>query len=211
MAGSKVRARRTDIIPHPPGGIIAPPPPQTPVNDAEFENLVNAHYEGLYRFALSLTQSVDEACDLAQQTFYRWAERGHQLRDRSKAKTWLFTTLHREFLQGRRHRARFPHLTIEHAESELPTVSPAMISALDGAAVMGALLDLDELYRAPLLLFYLEDHSYKEIADILDVPIGTVMSRLSRGKQELRTALTGVSRAPATIVTMPVEERSQHG
>ena len=68
------------------------------MDELSFENVVNAHYEPLYRFALSLSHSEADAGDLVQQTFYRWATKGGQLRDRSKAKSWLFTTLHREFL-----------------------------------------------------------------------------------------------------------------
>jgi RNA polymerase sigma-70 factor (ECF subfamily) len=64
--------------------------------------------------------------------------------------------------------------------------SPSPEKQLDGASVMAALQKLDETYRAPLALFYLEEHSYRDIAEILEIPIGTVMSRISRGKQLLR-------------------------
>src|SRR5262249_20576070 len=66
----------------------------------DFESLVHLHYAALYRFALSLTCNENDASDLTQQTFYIWATKGHQLRDVSKVKAWLFTTLHREFLQS---------------------------------------------------------------------------------------------------------------
>jgi RNA polymerase sigma-70 factor (ECF subfamily) len=65
------------------------------MDELSFENIVNAHYEPLYRFALSLARSEADAGDLVQQTFYRWAAKGDQLRDKSKVKSWLFTTLHR--------------------------------------------------------------------------------------------------------------------
>jgi RNA polymerase sigma-70 factor (ECF subfamily) len=152
-----------------------------------FENLVNAHYEPLYRFALSLARSEADAGDLVQQTFYRWAAKGEQLRDKSKAKSWLFTTLHREFLGRRRHEDKFPKIEISVVdESELSSNSPSSEKQIDGASVMSALQRLDEMYRAPLALFYLEDHSYRDIAEILEVPVGTVMSRISRGKELLR-------------------------
>ncbi|MFP6879595.1 MAG: sigma factor, partial [Roseibacillus sp.] len=64
----------------------------------EFEELVDAHFQPLYRFAFSLAKDPDRAADLVQQTFVIWAQKGHQLKDRSKAKTWLFTTLYREHL-----------------------------------------------------------------------------------------------------------------
>ena len=67
-----------------------------------FIQLVDAYYTPLYRFALSLTKNTADAGDLTQQTFFIWAKQGHALRDAGKAKAWLFTTLYREFLQGRR-------------------------------------------------------------------------------------------------------------
>src|SRR5216683_5020849 len=92
----------------------------------DFEQIVSEHYEPLYRFALSLTHAEADACDLTQQTFYVWATKGHQLRDRSKVKTWLFTTLHRAFLESRRRQTRFPHQSLDEiALDELPATSPA--------------------------------------------------------------------------------------
>ncbi len=67
-----------------------------------FERVVAHYYEPLYQFAFSLTRAEADACDLTQQTFYVWATKGHQLRDPAKVKTWLFTTLHRQFLESRR-------------------------------------------------------------------------------------------------------------
>ncbi|HEY4414966.1 MAG TPA: RNA polymerase sigma factor [Verrucomicrobiae bacterium] len=161
------------------------------MDETSFENIVNTHYEPLYRFALSLARSEADAGDLVQQTFYRWATKGGQLRDRSKVKSWLFTTLHREFLGQRRHEDKFPKVEISTDEGlELAAESPAPDKQLDGASVMSALQRLDETYRAPLALFYLEDHSYREIAEILEIPIGTVMSRLARGKQLLRQTIS---------------------
>ncbi len=160
------------------------------MDETSFENIVNAHYEPLYRFALSLARSEADAGDLVQQTFYRWATKGAQLRDKSKVKAWLFTTLHREFLGHRRHEDKFPKVEIATDEGhELVAESPSPDQQLDGASVMTALQRLDETYRAPLALFYLEEHSYRDIAEILEIPIGTVMSRISRGKQILRQTI----------------------
>src|SRR5476651_2238127 len=158
----------------------------------DFESLVAAYYEPLYGFAFSLACDEADACDLVQQTFCIWANKGHQLRDTSKVKTWLFTTLHREFLGARRKQARFPHVEIEFAAAELPAVAPPSVNRLDAAQVFDALAQLDEIYQAPVALFYLQDFSYNEIAESLGLPLGTVKSRLTRGLARLHTALTDV-------------------
>ena len=157
----------------------------------DFESLVAVYYEPLYQFAFSLTRDEADACDLVQQTFCIWANKGHQLRDITKVKTWLFTTLHREFLGARRKLVRFPQVELENAEAELPVVSPPTGSRLDSAQVLALLAQLDEVYQAPVALFYLQDYSYNEIAVILEVPLGTVKSRLSRGLGHLHQLLTG--------------------
>ena len=154
-----------------------------------FETLVTEHYETLFRFAMSLTQMESDACDLTQQTFYVWATKGHQLRDVSKAKTWLFTTLHRLFLNTREKQGRFCHYESEEASPQLPVFSPNQADHLDSADVLAALGKVDEVYQAAVALFYLEDYAYKEIAAILDVPIGTVKSRIARGITQLRKFL----------------------
>ncbi|MEW6306451.1 MAG: RNA polymerase sigma factor [Verrucomicrobiota bacterium] len=183
--------------------------------ELKFEELVNRYYEPLYRFALSLTQREAEASDLTQQTFYLWATKGHQLRDKSKVKTWLFTTLHREFLGSRRRETRFPHYEVDDVRNELPAIAPAMVNQIDGATVMDALLQVDELYRAPLMLFYLEQHSYLEIAALLSIPPGTVMSRLARGKEQLRKLLavtrTGGSDKIVPLKMNDLKQRDRHG
>ncbi|HYY13569.1 MAG TPA: RNA polymerase sigma factor [Chthoniobacterales bacterium] len=158
------------------------------MSDVDFQQLVDRQYAPLYRFALALSKSEADAADLTQQTFFLWASKGDQLRDRSKAKAWLFTTLYREFLRRRRHEVRFPKIELEETREEEMSISPT-VNALDSSTVLEALREIDERFRAPLTLFYLEQFSYQEIADLLEVPIGTVMSRLSRGKAFLRQRL----------------------
>jgi RNA polymerase sigma-70 factor (ECF subfamily) len=152
----------------------------------DFQQLVDAHYASLYRFALSLARNENDAADLVQQTFAQWARKGHQLRDPSLAKTWLFTTLRREFLGTIRKAERYSD---EPPADEDGSLEPGQAGALDAAEVIAALQKLPLEDREPLTLFYLQDVSYAEIAAILDVPIGTVMSRLSRGKARLRSLL----------------------
>jgi RNA polymerase sigma factor (sigma-70 family) len=151
-----------------------------------FETIVSEHYEPLFRFAMSLTRVESDAQDLTQQTFYVWATKGHQLRDASKVKTWLFTTLHRAFLKSRQRQLRFPHDDLEEVEDQLPVLSEHLSDRVDSADVLPALAKVDEIYQAAVALFYLEDCSYKEIAAILDVPLGTVKSRIARGIEQLR-------------------------
>src|SRR6266480_7727034 len=155
------------------------------VSAIDFQQLVDGQYAPLYRFALSLSKSEADAADLTQQTFFLWAAKGHQLRDRSKAKSWLFTTLYREFLGRRRHEVRLSKIELEGMREEEMSVLPN-VNALDSSIVLEALSEVGEPFRAPLTLFYLEQFSYQEIAEVLGVPIGTVMSRLSRGKAFLR-------------------------
>ncbi len=155
-----------------------------------FEQIVDAHYQGLHRFALSMCRSDTTAQDLVQQTFLQWAKKGHTLRDTSKVKTWLFTTIYREWLSIARREKKHEQVEFEpelhgaaqnHADGENPRV--------DAATLQMALDQLDPNYRAPLVLFYLKELSYREIAESLGIPIGTVMSRLSRAKNHLRSIL----------------------
>lgn len=155
-----------------------------------FERIVEAHYQNLYRFALSLSQNQSDASDLVQQTFSIYASKGHQLRDAEKVKSWLFTTLRREYLATVRRSDRFVDEPPDEAAS--PDLSEETVSNLDIDSVLTALGQLPLEYREPLTLYYLREHSYREIAAILNVPIGTVMSRLSRAKEKLRALLEDV-------------------
>ena len=166
---------------------------------------VEQYYEALYRFALSLARREDLAADLTQQTYFLWASKGWQLRDADKARSWLFTTLYREYLRGHRHATKFPHFELDQAASELPHVPANVVNELDAGAVMAALQRVDETFRVPLALFYVEDFSYKEIAGLLELPIGTVMSRLARGKAQLRALLgeAAAARSGSNVLRFP--------
>ncbi len=172
-----------------------------------FEAIVSEHYEALFRFALSLSSSESDACDLTQQTFYVWAKKGDQLRDATKAKAWLFTTLHRAFLQTRRKQSRFTQQDFEEVSKQLPAALPRYDSS-DCSQVLSALAGIDELYQSAVALFYLEDYSYREIAGILDVPIGTVRSRISRGIAQLREQLCSDDRVASAQIKQRSEEIS---
>jgi RNA polymerase sigma factor (sigma-70 family) len=161
----------------------------------DFQSLVELHYAPLFRFAMSLTRTENDASDLVQETFLTWAAKGHQLQDKTKAKTWLFTTLHRRFLETQRRATRFPQVDIDEITDELPTVEPEWVNRLDAQTAVEWLGQVDPQFQAPVALFYLEDYSYNEIATILEVPLGTVKSRIARGLSQLKALVARHSAA----------------
>ena len=178
--------------------------------DPEFDELVERYYRPLYQFAFSLTRTESDAEDLTQQAFYTWAAKGSQLRDPAKVRTWLFSCLHHDFLNTRRRQSRFSHTELSELEHVLPSVLPAAIHPLDAAQVLQALADVDDVFQAPLALFYLEDCPYKEIAQILNIPIGTVKSRLARGITQLHRRLSDAPTPTApTAPTTPTTPTAQ--
>tara|TARA_B100001248_G_scaffold262503_1_gene258904 strand:+ start:7636 stop:8139 length:504 start_codon:yes stop_codon:yes gene_type:complete len=158
-----------------------------------FPALVEEYYKPLYRFAYSLAGNEHEACDLTQQTFCIYARKGQAIEKAAKVKSWLFTTLYREFLKLRRKAQRTTPVDHETLDYEAPHVSVDMVKKIDSSRAVDSLQAVDEVYRTPLTLFYLKHHSYQEIADVLDIPLGTVMSRISRGKTQLKKVLTNPS------------------
>lgn len=158
--------------------------------DLEFENLVNFYYRDLYRFGLSLTGSEADAADLTQETFYIWANKGHQLKNPGNVKGWLFTTLHREFLKSCRRLKRVANEPVGEDALSLADVPVDCANRIDSQTLLHFLSEIDEDFRAPLVLYYMEDLSYKEIADVLAIPLGTVQSRIARAKIQLLRRLS---------------------
>lgn len=158
-------------------------------SELSFESVVQLYHAGMFLFAMSLTHNEPDACDLVQDTFVKWAEKGSQLRDPTKVKAWLFTTLHRRFLESQRRVVRFPHTELSLAESELPKIESDFVNQLDGRQVVDLLGEVEIQYRSAVALFYLEDYSYNQIAEVLEIPLGTVKSRISRGISQLRQLL----------------------
>src|SRR5688572_5523016 len=133
----------------------------TSMHDEGFTNLVETYYAALYRFALSLAKNSADASDLTQQTFFIWATKGQALRDAAKAKTWLFTTLYREFLRVRRRGGRISAIEdLAPAEQDPPDIEVDVVGRLDAQLVMEALQEVELVFREPLTLFYLQDLSY---------------------------------------------------
>jgi len=175
-------------------------------------NLASEWYDPLFRFACSLSGNREDALDLTQNAFLKITRKLGELRDPSKAKSWLFRTVHSEFVDQYRRSRRFPSRTLDEApEPSAPAPRPG--EGVDAARLLAALGQLEERYRAPVTLFYLQHFSYREIAEILDIPIGTVMSRLRRGKDHLRMLLESGAvedAAPAQPIPFPKKE-SRHG
>ncbi len=173
-----------------------------------FQTVVDRHYADLYRFGLSLARNPNDACDLVQQTYAIFAEKGSQIRELSKAKQWLFTTLYREFTAMLRRSKRMVPLDEESAGIPEQATAPDAGREVERGEALEALRSLPEDHRAILTLFYLEGHSYKDIAGVLGVPIGTVMSRLSRAKGLLRAALGG-ARSGQGINIIPIDSNDR--
>ena len=149
-------------------------------------DLIEQHYAVLYKYAYRLSGSATDAEDLTQQTFLNAQLSIDQLRQPEHVRSWLFTITRNQFLKSVRRKPALP-LTVEdpaapeeHNDSEFDIDSDQLQSALD---------DLAEDFRIPIILYYFNEFSYRQIAEQLDVPIGTVMSRLSRGKRWLRERL----------------------
>jgi len=149
-----------------------------------FKKLVEAHYAGLYRFAYCLAANEQEACDLTQHTFFIYANHSASIRDEAKIKTWLLTTL---FHEHQRQQRANQHPVIQKLAAVAAT--PEGVTALDGPRTAAILQQLDEIVRAPLALFYLQELSYAEIAAMLQIPLDELMSRLVRGKSQLKQHL----------------------
>jgi RNA polymerase sigma-70 factor (ECF subfamily) len=147
------------------------------------------HYRALYQYALSLTRNEADALDLAQETMATFVQKASQVADRTKVKSWLYTTLYRHFISTVKHRDRDDAYD-EDLPHHVQVIAPPQINHIDGGIAMKCLQSLAEPQRAVLTLYYLEDLSYKEIASVLNLPIGTVMSRLSRAKDMLRERLS---------------------
>ena len=172
----------------------------TPENESVFEREALVHMDALYSMALFLTRNPQDAGDLVQDTYLRAYRFFHQFQQGTSCRAWLFTILRNTFINGYRKKVREPNL-VDYADVEpfLHLVrdcpgeddSPER-RALDrqfGDDVTEALDQLPSEFRVVVLLCDVEGFSYEEIAEIVACPIGTVRSRLSRGRQLLQRQL----------------------
>ncbi len=158
-------------------------------------DLVELYYALLYRYAYRLTGSEADAEDLTQQVFLTAQAKWDQLRDETKAKSWLFTIARNAYLKELRGPVCIPSSALDElpGKSDWKSHGAAAESGpfdFDQEQLQKVLNDLPEEFRSPIVLFYFEEFSYKEIAEQMDVPVGTIMSRLARAKACLRQRLS---------------------
>lgn len=150
------------------------------------QNTADAYYQSLYRFALSLSKQPFDAEDLVHQTYLKWMKNSSKIRNADRIKSWLFTTLHREFLHHQKSKSRQTLVENDQLDTLAETTPIEPGQKIDAELAMKLIQRVPEPFRAPLALFYVQDFSYREIAEVLEVAPGTVMSRLYRGKQILK-------------------------
>jgi RNA polymerase sigma-70 factor (ECF subfamily) len=149
--------------------------------------LVDEHYMALYRYAYRLSGCDADAADLTQQTFLAAQANLDQLRDPAAVRSWLFTITRNNFLKSKR--AQRTQRTVSLEQAAEPVDGSHVPSRIEQEELQEVLDELPEEFRTPLILFYFQEFSYKQIARQMDVPIGTVMSRLARAKDHLRRRL----------------------
>jgi len=162
----------------------------------DITQLVAENYQAVYRYAYRLSGSAVEAEDLTQQVYLIAGGNLDKLRSVGSVKSWLFTILRNYFLRDRQHAGRIPTANVSIDLDHLPDETPAddaAIGEIDPEMLQQALDGLSDAARVILGMFYFEDFSYKEIAEQLELPIGTVMSRLARAKADLRSRLLGTN------------------
>jgi RNA polymerase sigma-70 factor (ECF subfamily) len=185
-----------------------PPPTENPPTDpALFEAEMNPHLDALYRNAMRLTGNANDAEDLLQDTYLRAYRFFYQYQPGTNAKAWLFRIMNTVFLNDYRRKSRQGEtvsydgledfylynrlsedgLGGDHPETENP--EKAVLEKLDIEIIQQAIQALPIEFRDTVALATVEEMSYQEIADTLEIPVGTVRSRLSRGRKLLQRAL----------------------
>ena len=170
----------------------------------EFEDAALSHVDGLYGAALRLTRNPVDAEDLVQDTYVKAFRFADRFETGTNLRAWLYTILHNTFLNARRRLVRDP-VEADPEAVELaaapPDASPspedALLRRTLDADLRAALDSLPEAYQDAVWLRDVDEFSYAEIAKMLDIPIGTVMSRISRGRRLLFERLTATREAEA--------------
>jgi RNA polymerase sigma-70 factor (ECF subfamily) len=174
----------------------------TPRTREAFEREALTHLDALYGVARRLTRNDRDAEDLVQDTVLRAYRFFDRFEEGSHCKAWLFKILHNVFInkyrRGVRDRDLAGALAVDEGAGATMSHERAFAAKNPEAAILGGMMSEDvqraldalpEEFRVPVLLADLEELSYREIADVMECPIGTVMSRLYRGRRLLQTAL----------------------
>ncbi len=181
-----------------------PVAPGNAQRDADFERIALPWMADVYRFAYSLTRNDSDAEDLVQETYLRAFRSWHTFQPGSDARRWLFTICRNAFLRSRERTRR--EIEVEDGDTEaLATVRRHGELLTDGTdrvlaridlrpALTSALQELQEPFRSAVILVDVEDQSYDAAAEILGVPIGTVRSRLFRGRRQLQERLAAYAK-----------------
>ena len=163
----------------------------------EFQVVATEHMDSLYRFALNMTGNKSDAQDLVQDTYLRAYRFFDKFEEGTNCKAWLITILRNTFINTIRHRRRKRMIYLSEMEefgTELPSeddVEDKIFGDLIDDDVTAAVSAIPAEYRSIVLLADMEGLSYREIADTVGCPMGTVMSRLFRGRRLLRKKLEG--------------------
>ncbi|MFZ4516536.1 MAG: sigma-70 family RNA polymerase sigma factor [Acidimicrobiia bacterium] len=191
---------------------------------ARFTELAMPYMDAMFSSAMRLTRNPSDAEDLVQETYLR-AYRGFSgFGDGTNLKAWLYRILMNTFINQYRAKQRRPdevalgeheNVSLFHrlggleATKAARSAETAVLDALPDDAVKAAVEELPEQFRIPVLLADVEGFSYKEIAEIMDTPVGTVMSRLHRGRRQLQTRLWSYAQAHGLVPadSEPVEPR----
>src|SRR5688572_18010973 len=174
--------------------------------ETEFAQAALAHIDSLYGTALRLTRRAPDAEDLVQDTYLKAFRAAHQFEPGTNLKAWLFTILHNTFRNIRRHDGRSPvdvdSDAVERAVGDGPadhSPEELLTRATLDADLQAALDALPEAFRQAVWLRDVEELTYAEMAKVLDVPMGTVMSRISRGRRALSEGLQARRAVPAAM------------
>ena len=149
----------------------------------------------LYNMAWRYTGNKYDAEDLLQETYYMAFKNYDQLRDNSKIKSWLFTIMRNTYLKSQRQYSQdkkaeyddgVEYIDVLENAAQKVDLATAYERKIESEQIQLLLAEMPEKYKSPLLLYYMSEMSYQKISETLDLPMGTVMSRLSRGKQILK-------------------------